>query len=335
MFCPKCGSELPAAAAYCPRCGEQSGNPSSREKPLPDTFIQPSTTATITYAGFWVRLAAVFYDSLILNIPTMIFGFIFGLIYYSNNPNAAAKENDSLFNLIGILVAWIYMALMESSSKQATLGKMLLRIKVTDLSGNRLSFGRASGRYFGKTISFMILCIGFLMAGFTSKKQALHDKMAGCLVINNQETKGRKVWMIIALAIMFLLPTGIISSLVLPSYLKQAAHAQVSEVVSLLESGEKSLTEWYATHGYWPEPGRNVPLIGPGKYVESVDLSQSGPGATTPALIVTATLGSSTVAKEIVGKSVQIATNDGGATWSCGAGLFDGVDNKYLPTKCR
>src|SRR6202035_5143373 len=85
--------------------------------------------------------------------------------------------------LIRAALAWLYYALLESSSWHATLGKMALRLQVTDLEGRRIGFGRASGRFFGKIISGMILYIGFLMAGFTEKKQALHDMMAGCLVI--------------------------------------------------------------------------------------------------------------------------------------------------------
>ena len=73
---------------------------------------------------------------------------------------------------------------MESSAKQATLGKLALAIKVTDLNGNRISFGRASGRYFAKIISGLIFCIGYIIAGFTEKKQALHDMIANCLVVN-------------------------------------------------------------------------------------------------------------------------------------------------------
>ncbi len=73
---------------------------------------------------------------------------------------------------------------MESSPTQATLGKMALGIKVTDLAGKRVGFGKATGRYFGKIISALILLIGFIMVAFTEKKQGLHDKMAGCLVVN-------------------------------------------------------------------------------------------------------------------------------------------------------
>ena len=65
----------------------------------------------------------------------------------------------------------------------AALGKISVGIVVTDIDGNRVSFGRASGRYFGKIVSWIILTIGFNMAAFTERKQALHDIMAGCLVI--------------------------------------------------------------------------------------------------------------------------------------------------------
>jgi uncharacterized RDD family membrane protein YckC len=78
--------------------------------------------------------------------------------------------------------SWLYEAFMESSSYQATLGKMILGMKVTDLSGNRISFGRATGRHFAKWISGMILCIGYIMVGFTERKQGLHDLLAGTLV---------------------------------------------------------------------------------------------------------------------------------------------------------
>ena len=77
----------------------------------------------------------------------------------------------------------IYFAFMESSARQATLGKQALGIIVTDLNGNRIYFGKATARYFGKFISGLILGIGYIMAGFTEKKQALHDMMARCLVV--------------------------------------------------------------------------------------------------------------------------------------------------------
>jgi uncharacterized RDD family membrane protein YckC len=84
---------------------------------------------------------------------------------------------------IALLLPWLYFAIMESSSRQATLGKMALGIVVTDISGRRISFARATGRQLGKIISGMILYIGYLMIAFTQRKQGLHDIMAECLVV--------------------------------------------------------------------------------------------------------------------------------------------------------
>lgn len=82
-----------------------------------------------------------------------------------------------------LILGWLYYALMESSSRQATLGKMALGIIVTDTEGQRVSFAKATGRHFGKIVSGIILYIGFIMIAFTEKKQGLHDIMANCLVV--------------------------------------------------------------------------------------------------------------------------------------------------------
>ncbi len=83
---------------------------------------------------------------------------------------------------LGLLASWLYEAILESSPRQATLGKMVLGLKVTDLAGNRISFARASGRHFAKYLSGAILFMGYIIAGFTDRKQALHDMIAGTLV---------------------------------------------------------------------------------------------------------------------------------------------------------
>jgi uncharacterized RDD family membrane protein YckC len=76
----------------------------------------------------------------------------------------------------------LYFAILESSVWQATLGKRALGVVVTDLSGDRISFGRATGRHFAHYLSAIFL-IGFLVQPFTAKRQALHDKIAGTLVV--------------------------------------------------------------------------------------------------------------------------------------------------------
>jgi uncharacterized RDD family membrane protein YckC len=154
---------------------------------------QPS----VSYAGFWKRFVAYIIDDIILSFAGLIIalplGAVFGLGFFSGMsgeresaaPLFALAASVIVLTAVGVVVAsWLYFALMESSANQATLGKMALGIKVTDLEGNRISFGKATGRYFGKIVSGMIMYIGFIMAGFTERKQALHDIMASCLVVN-------------------------------------------------------------------------------------------------------------------------------------------------------
>jgi uncharacterized RDD family membrane protein YckC len=86
---------------------------------------------------------------------------------------------------LSILLGWGYFAGMESSFNQATLGKKTLGLKVVGLDGERISFAKATGRYFSKIISALILLIGYIMAGFDSKKRALHDIIASTYVIKS------------------------------------------------------------------------------------------------------------------------------------------------------
>lgn len=134
------------------------------------------------YAGFWKRVAAALIDGVILMISGFVIGGVFGFVYGATTGTAEGVEFFA--NIIGIVLGWLYSALLESSAKQATLGKMALGIKVTDLDGNPISFGKASGRHFGKIVSALIVFIGFIMVAFTERKQGLHDMMAGCLVVN-------------------------------------------------------------------------------------------------------------------------------------------------------
>jgi uncharacterized RDD family membrane protein YckC len=85
--------------------------------------------------------------------------------------------------LILVVLTWLYFAGLESSAWQATLGKRATRLQVTDRTGRRLSFGRATGRFFAKAISAITLLIGYLVAAFTPRKQALHDLIAGTVVV--------------------------------------------------------------------------------------------------------------------------------------------------------
>ncbi len=136
------------------------------------------------YAGFWRRAVAAIVDTILFMFVTFILMFALGAaLFVGEAGEAAAMAVPIALNLGMIVGMWLYFALMESSKLQATLGKLVIGVVVSDLDGNRISFGRATGRYFGKFVSSVILGIGYMMAGWTGRKQALHDIMAKCLVI--------------------------------------------------------------------------------------------------------------------------------------------------------
>ena len=147
-----------------------------------------------------MRLLAAIIDGVLLAIVNIIILVPFlGLVGLTAAAHATDADMDSgegglmiallstyLISMLAVAVAgWLYFALMESSAKGATLGKIALGLRVVDLNGNRIGFGRATGRYFGKLISGAILFLGYIMAAFTQQKQALHDIIAGCLVVRN------------------------------------------------------------------------------------------------------------------------------------------------------
>jgi uncharacterized RDD family membrane protein YckC len=132
---------------------------------------------------------AALIDGILVQVVVVPFGALLGgAIGVAGVATSMPGEGTRLVSVIvgtvlGLLGSWIYEAAMESSSLQATLGKMVFGMKVTDVNGNRISFMRATGRHFAKYLSSLILFIGYIMAGFTARKQALHDMIADTLVI--------------------------------------------------------------------------------------------------------------------------------------------------------
>jgi uncharacterized RDD family membrane protein YckC len=204
MFCSACGQSVPDGAAFCPRCGRPNAGaaaatPSNVNAPsayVPTVQVVPVAPGLV-YAGFWLRFVAYVIDMALLMfvecalILILVLSMGLGTIRdWIENPNP-----DFIFTgaVIAVIVAfsigltviiWLYYALMESSRYQGTLGKMALGLIVTDLQVQPVSFARATGRFFAKFITGLIpLFIGYIMAGFTAKRQALHDMIASCLVL--------------------------------------------------------------------------------------------------------------------------------------------------------
>ncbi len=156
--------------------------------PPPAPYRGAVPVGGVRYGGFWIRFVAAIIDGIIVQAVVLPLSFMVGGVTgfagaMSGIQNTGLQFMGGVFGfVIGVAGSWLYEALMESSSRQATLGKMIFQMKVTDLSGNRISFARASGRYFAKWLSGLTLFIGYIIAGFTERKQALHDMVAGTLV---------------------------------------------------------------------------------------------------------------------------------------------------------
>ena len=204
MFCQKCGLRVEEGNRFCQNCGQEvgviaPGAPAVANAPPPPTGVGAPFHSSVPYAGFWLRFVAYFIDGLIVGIPLMI---VIGILFFLfggfglmmrrnlNDPRVAAALlapmifGFALVWLVSLALTWLYFAGMESSVRQATFGKAAMSLHVTNLEGQRLTFGHATGRFFAKMISGLIpLGIGYIMAGFTEKKQALHDMIAGTLVL--------------------------------------------------------------------------------------------------------------------------------------------------------
>jgi uncharacterized RDD family membrane protein YckC len=148
--------------------------------PQEDLLNHSALQTDVEYAGFWLRLAAYIIDGIVLYLPNYLLLKLFnvGNLF---DINAGFEP----LSMVVSFAVYLYFPIMESSKWQATLGKRLVDIKVTDLQGDRISFVKALVKYIGTYISFITLCIGFMMAGFTEKKQALHDMIAGTLVVKS------------------------------------------------------------------------------------------------------------------------------------------------------
>lgn len=286
MYCSNCGKPVAAGAVSCSYCG---------------TSVPPAAAGL--YAGFWRRVAAYVVDSFVLLIPGAIAGAVLG--------------HEGAATFVQVILWWLYKALLESGARQATVGKMAFGIKVTDLQGERISFARASGRFFGMFVSALILGIGFLLAAFTARKQALHDMMAGCVVVraasSPEETRlggapmpiTGGVWAIVIVLLVLPFFGGILAAIAIPAYQDYTLRAKMAEAISAAG------------------PTRDAPADSP--YVRRVN------GSKRDGLIeiVLEPARFANVVPE--GASIRFERTDGGA-WACSG---RGVPPKYLPRSCR
>lgn len=179
--------------------GQTSGGPSGRFEyesvpvNLSGSRSRAGTDGPTNYASFWQRFAAVFLDGIFVGligcIPQIgLFAIAFALVQPESDQDAAIAMNvgNILANCVGLVIGCVYYPLLESSERQATWGKRIIGIRVVTLDGGRISFAQGLGRYLAKIFLSGCGCgIGYLLPFFTEKKQALHDLVAGTLVVEN------------------------------------------------------------------------------------------------------------------------------------------------------
>lgn len=182
MVCSKCGAQNPDDANFCIGCGAK--------------FVsRGEDTSLASYSGFgsfWERFLAYCIDGAILTLGSVVVGFLgaFFIGFVMALMGMEIEEMEDFFVVLYYILAfglsWLYFTIMESSKLQATLGKKICNLVVTDTAGNRITFLRANGRFWSKFISGAIFAIGYIMAAFTEKHQALHDMIAETLVVKKK-----------------------------------------------------------------------------------------------------------------------------------------------------
>ena len=201
IFCSKCGAQNSGVAQACQNCGASLSSSLTSTPVAAPAWAYPAAPPVAyappsIYGGFWIRLLAHLIDHVILGAVAAPLFFVMALPTILRVVHEAERDQEPspemimailssvfLYAAIAFAGQWLYEALLTSSSWQGTIGKRVLRLKVVDETGNRIGFGRATGRFFAKILSSMFFCIGFIMIAFTDKKRGLHDMLAGTVVM--------------------------------------------------------------------------------------------------------------------------------------------------------
>jgi uncharacterized RDD family membrane protein YckC/Tfp pilus assembly major pilin PilA len=356
MHCTQCGAANAESSLFCVQCGVA----------LQRGPVVSATTPKV-FAGFWIRVGAYLIDYVILTIAAFIAMFVLGLALGAFTGVPSAGSGIGLF-LAWLLFPWLYAALFESGPRQATLGKQAVNLKVTDLGGNRISFGRATGRYFAEWITGLTFGIGYVMAAFTAKRQSLHDMIAGTVVVRadlepaaiaDAPPAGRRpAWQIALIVLAAFIPLlGILAAIAIPAYQDFTIRAQVAEGLVLASELKSAVVEHAALTGDWPadleDASFNVPVEASAEdscNVESFYISNGTItivyGRNASARIRNATLSLRPYVDrdgEVVWQCGRAARPDGTSINSAGES-GEGTDSdpgetdladKYLPASCR
>ncbi len=179
--CPTCGLQVPGTDLI--PSGPTQVCPSCKETHL-QTLLEgkEASLGTFNFAGFWIRFVALFIDSILLMVVQFGIGFL--LAFGTDYDPLATDQPFGLVDALGTVMGVLYYTLMHGNPRtQATLGKMVVGLRVITEDGGDVSYARAFGRYLSTILSTITLLIGYIMAGFDEEKRALHDRIAGTRVV--------------------------------------------------------------------------------------------------------------------------------------------------------
>jgi uncharacterized RDD family membrane protein YckC len=308
----------------------------------------PEAEADIVYAGFWRRCGALIIDQMILGLGfyavifvVVIAAAVAGAWKGMPQDQAQAWFYMAYFGALACyyIIAALYYSLQESSAYQATLGKRALGIKVTDAQGRRLTRKHALGRWFATSLSYITLYIGFLLAGFSARKRALHDMVADTLVVDrwawteHPERQQRHVGVLAVLLGVFLLlvpVVAIVAAIAISQYQDYVYRAKVATALAVATPLEPAVEAAYRQTGTCPGNGEGG-LRAAGGYA-SADLAsiEAGPMQDSGACALQLTLripGSA----GLDGQRLWLEFDPDRGRWACSSEIPD----KYLPRDCR
>ena len=367
MYCTQCGTQAVAGGSYCANCG----HPHGVEAPV------ALTTDESVYAGFWLRLGAFAIDRGIM-VAIFYFGLMFTSIVFfgvvlglnstpPDNPFAAFAGLNWLWALV-VAVPWLYHALFESSSRQATPGKLACGIKLTNLAGERIGFGRATARYFASWITSMTFLVGYLTVAFTEKRQTLHDLMARTLVVGAKIEPARIAsaapaqqlsgWVVAAIAAgCSIFPLGLLAAIAIPAYQDYTVRTQVAEGLRLADDYKSRVQAYVDENSSWPASEADLPdrkllevAVEGSRYVDSIEIWNG-------TIVIAYGARANLRIRDHLVSLRPLVTGDGGLVWLCGNAMVEeeessaakpagsgatdsdvgvtSVVDRYLPARCR
>ncbi|NKZ40153.1 hypothetical protein HF690_14430 [Oleiagrimonas citrea] len=318
-----------------------SATPMTASRPSAGRVLPTESARRGLHAGFWMRFVAYLIDTLALWIPLAIIDALL-MIPMAGHPERAGSSILGIYAVNFVLIL-VYFAVFESSALQATPGKLALGLRVTDEYGRRIGFGRALGRYLGKLLSGLLLLMGYIMAGFTARKQALHDLMAGSLVVRKTPLEAYRAdpsspppartglpgWAIALIVVgVSLVPISILAAIAIPAYQGYVVRTQVVEGVQLAQMPKAAVARYMREKDRPPQDNATLGLPSPsqlaGRYVAEVKVDygdvtvryndRASPQVRDRHLLFTPEL------------------SHGVVVWRC---LSPDLPHKYLPRSCR